>query len=302
MILALGASVIYVTTLTIFGNDGLLSVLDQSGIETFGIIADVIVGGFLAYLYWRTLRSQKRQESLSKDLVKFTETQTRIEEHRQRIDEVEHEPEVAAQIDSVSNGTIHIKCENRGSGIAKNLRVNAECFVSQDSFENRHRYDGIEMKLLSDISYSDNTPKSRESSVRYWLNNAQISRANSELASPDVSAPERLKGGESDYFEFSLNFSKHVDLYTPSRNSISFVKAVDELHEHRDVGTIGFRIKLVYDDLFGDKAHEKPLKNTWIRPAYDDIDDVFSDDVRGIAEMTARPGLNIEKQFRAYYR
>lgn len=273
--------VLTVGTTTVFLPMADLPTAAKIGVSALAVFVNLIFSSGLVYLYLRQTQTQEEQE-------KIAARQASIQERQQEIMEADYIPAVGVHVDDVSQNSIRIKCVNEGTGLAKNVRVDIEFFVSQNSMDGPGEiHEGVELQRLSDIVYthSEKVPNysTREFEINYRGGATVPRREENDNSFASARSQEIIRETRSKMLEFSVYLERSSGPgEEPTR--LSFQDGVKGLQDE-GVETLGYSMSVSYDDIFGDNVEEKHLASGWV-----DIRDGVS--LRELIEVTENRGIS----------
>jgi len=227
------------------------------------IIVNIGFSGGLIYIYYRQTNLLREQKNINNE-------QTTIQDRQRKIMEAEYIPEVDIEVNNIEEDTVEIQCTNNGTGLAKNFEVDIEFFVSHDSMDGPAEYDqGVELERLSETSFShtsDVAGRGEFEQIAYYNGGASKPRRPSENGNAiKVRTEEILRETDSDVLEFTIYFERYMDPGgNPSNPSnMSFSNGIEALQEE-EIETIGFKLNISYQDVFGEEVANETLGSGWV--------------------------------------
>jgi hypothetical protein len=202
----------------------------------------------------------------------------------------EYVPEVDIFVEDVEDDEVKFQCSNEGTGLAKQFEVGVEFFVSTESMDGPPEYDrGIELTPLSEKIFTS-TSEVRDygeitHEAHYTAKASTPRRETSDDNLAQVRTPEVLREEDDATLQFSIYFERFVepggDPGNPDR--LSFSDGIDDLRDE-GIETLGFRMRVSYQDIFDEEAADEPLTSGWV-----DIRDGIS--VREMLETAENRGV-----------
>jgi len=298
LIAVLGISLLLVGSLLIF----LLSYLIDQLLPTTGTfgpateVVSIALNGFLTLaliLIYRDIRSAESEQE------KWMEKQTEILNEQQNLSEAQLTPllSVAFSEDDIDGDELTLSCSNTGTGIARELDIELELFVSDaNPGGSIYSLEGRELTPLSNLDESIDVEihggqmdgRTVPGSRGYWGSAGPLRYANQGDGQRTRTEPV-VKSDDEVPFTCILRVMQYGGpAADPSdANPTSFESATERLVED-GYSIIGFRLRLFYEDLIG-----KRQESTLLGSGYTELDagmsfhDIFANSVGEVGRIDA---------------
>ena len=300
LIAILGVSLLFVGSLLVF----ILSYLIDQALSTTGTfgpatrIVSITLNGFLTLaliLIYRDIRSAESNQE------KWMEKQTDILNEQQNLSKAQLTPLLSVSFadDDINDDEITLTCTNTGTGIARELNIELELFVSDKNVNGRiYSIEGQELTPLSNIDEEievelhggQKDGQTVYGAEGFWASAGALRRTDHDSKNRTRTEPVVKPDTEME-FKCGLRVMHYAGPVADPGDAtpISFESATSKLSE-KGYTVMGYRIRFSYEDLIGESQGTNLLKSgfTELEPGMN-FSEVASNSVGEVGRVNAPP-------------
>lgn len=294
-------TVFYIVLVLLFGIDEVSSLFSGTNIESFSLFINSLTGVALAYLYFKGFKVQKEEKSLTENVAKLTQEQTKIEKWRKKIEEIEYKPRLNVRVINADKEGIYIECENTSQARAVGLSAEFEFFVAEHPPSHRGEYDhGVEVTPLSEYIIQDTMSHSGGGEIDIEVNYHTKDEAELEIrteghAQPDISLGPEIRPQDKQMVLIKHPIARYVDPLSTRPEDSSLENMISGFLDQSDPVLVGAKVRFSYENLLGEEIVSSRLCEGWVECEGDkdiDYNEMFNSGSKVIGKRPATMGVS----------
>lgn len=252
------SSSLYIIVEASIGTPAITSSNITEAVRTTTLVVDAILAFILTYIYYNISNIQKKEKDITEEMKKQSKEQTKINKQIAKIEKSRNTPNIKSRAEVIEN-KIMLRCKNIGTGVATDINVVAEFFVSEEFYAIPAAYDvGVQVQKIENLNIKEKTNRGQETVVYdVSYSSLESNRVTKKGTEYSLQSEERLKSDESCTFDVEQRVKRYRDHTGGPPEPISIEKMISDFKNNFNEFTICCKLYIEYKNSIGEKKVQK---------------------------------------------